>query len=81
MSGNTASRHVNGILGLLCRRHFPGMVMHVGNLEPAFTFAHYESAPPRGSRHRGCARHSGVLGKSSSHYMAQYNAFIGLYLK
>ena len=21
------------------------MVMHVGNLEPAFTFAHYESAP------------------------------------
>ena len=45
MSGNTASRHVNGILGLLCRTHFPGMVMHAGNLEPAFMFAHYESAP------------------------------------
>ena len=45
MSGNTASHHVNGILGLLCRTHFPSMVMHAGNLEPAFTFAHYESAP------------------------------------
>jgi len=45
VSGNTASRHVNGILGLLCRTHFPGMVMHAGNLEPAFMFAHYEFAP------------------------------------
>ena len=30
-------RKLNGILGLLCRQHFPGLVMHAGVLEPAYT--------------------------------------------
>ena len=35
----------NGILGLLCRLHFPGLVMHAGVLEPAYTWDHYMATP------------------------------------
>ena len=38
------TRLVNGILGLLCREHFPGMVLHANVYEPALTFEHYYSA-------------------------------------
>jgi hypothetical protein len=36
--------HPNGILGLLCREHFPGLVNFAGGVEPAYTFEHYISA-------------------------------------
>lgn len=45
MGGGNHSRLVNGILGLLCKEHFPGMVQHAGKYEPAFHFEHYYSAP------------------------------------
>jgi hypothetical protein len=35
----------NGILGLLCREHFPGLVEYAGVIGPAFTFDHYAVAP------------------------------------
>jgi hypothetical protein len=35
----------NGILGLLCREHFPGLVEYVGVTGPAYTFDHYVVAP------------------------------------
>ena len=35
---------VNGILGLLCKEHFPGIVLHAGKEEPAWYFEHYYSA-------------------------------------
>ena len=35
----------NGILGLLCRLHFPGLMMHAGVLEPAYTWDHYMASP------------------------------------
>lgn len=38
------SRHVNGVLGALVRHYFPGIVTHAGKDEPAYTWAHYESA-------------------------------------
>ena len=38
-------RKPNGILGLLCRLHFPGLVMHAGVLEPAYTWDHYMACP------------------------------------
>ena len=38
-------RKPNGILGLLCRLHFPGLVMHAGVLEPAYTWDHYMASP------------------------------------
>jgi hypothetical protein len=34
----------NGILGLLCREHFPGLVEYAGVTSPAFTFDHYAVA-------------------------------------
>ena len=34
-------RHVNGILDLLCRLHFPGLVAYGGGHEPAYTWDHY----------------------------------------
>jgi hypothetical protein len=35
----------NGILSLLCREHFPGLVEYVGVTGPAYTFDHYAVAP------------------------------------
>jgi hypothetical protein len=38
-------RNPNGILGLLCREHFPGLVEYAGVTSPANTFDHYAVAP------------------------------------
>ena len=32
---------VNGILGLLCKQHFPGIVTYASKTEPAYSFDHY----------------------------------------
>jgi hypothetical protein len=45
VSGGGIARHVNGILGLLCRTHYPGLVDYAGKREPAYTFDHYANAP------------------------------------
>ena len=34
----------NGIVGLLCREHFPGMVHYNEKYEPATTYEHYLAA-------------------------------------
>lgn len=44
MGAGDHTRLVNGILGLLCREHFPGMVLHANVYEPAWYFEHYYSA-------------------------------------
>jgi hypothetical protein len=38
-------RTVNGIIGILCRQHFLGMVEYGGVWEPAYMFEHYAAAP------------------------------------
>ena len=38
-------RNPNGIIGLLCREHFPGLVEYAGVTGPAYTFDHYVVAP------------------------------------
>ena len=38
-------RKPNGVLGLLCREHYPGIVQYAGRHEPAYTFDHYSVAP------------------------------------
>jgi hypothetical protein len=38
-------RNPNGILGLLCREHFLGLVEYVGVMGLAYTFDHYVVAP------------------------------------
>ena len=45
MQPDEHKRKPNGILGLLCRLHFPGLVMHAGVLEPAYTWDHYMAIP------------------------------------
>jgi hypothetical protein len=37
-------RNPNGILGLLCREHFPRLFEYVGVTGPAYTFDHYSVA-------------------------------------
>ena len=39
-----SARLVNGILGLLCRQHFPGVVTYASKTEPAYSFDHYAVA-------------------------------------
>lgn len=43
-------RKVNGILGLLCREYFPGLVTLRGTEEPAWTWEHYVTAPDQFDR-------------------------------
>jgi hypothetical protein len=54
------ARNVNGILGLLCKKHFPGLVEKGDNQwEPAWTFDHYalveDVTDPNGIRCRNKA--------------------------
>jgi hypothetical protein len=49
---------VNGILGCLCRLHYPGLVdMGDGQLEPATTFSHYALAADAEDRNRNKYSH------------------------
>ena len=50
MDASAHRRLINGILGLLCREHFPGLVDYRGKWEPAYSYRHYEQAPDRGDR-------------------------------
>ena len=43
VSGGCA-RLDNGILSLLCRQHFPGIVTYASKTEPAYLFDHYTVA-------------------------------------
>ena len=45
VSGADHARHVNGILGLLIKEKFPGLVQFGGTVEPAYTWAHYAIVP------------------------------------
>jgi len=44
-SGAAHTHQVSGILGLLCREHFPGLVEYAGVTGPAYSFDHYVAAP------------------------------------
>jgi hypothetical protein len=38
-------RNPNSTLGLLCKKHFPGLVEYAGVTGPSYTFDHYVVAP------------------------------------
>jgi hypothetical protein len=44
-AGAAHRRSVNGILGLLCRDYFPGLVEYAGVVGPAYMFEQYAAAP------------------------------------
>ena len=41
LSGGAHNQKPNGILGALCREHFPGLVEHAWVREPTYTWDHY----------------------------------------
>ena len=43
--GAKPPRSMSGILGLLCRKHYPGLVEIDGKEEPAWSWKHYEAKP------------------------------------
>ena len=45
VAGGDHSRHVNGIIGLLIKEKFPGLVTRGEVTEPAYTWGHYYAAP------------------------------------
>lgn len=47
-----STRMVNGIIGLLLKEHFPGLVKYKGKEEPPWTREHYEAAPDAQDRSR-----------------------------
>ena len=51
-SGGAHTRQVNGILSLLCKEHFPGLVEYAGVTGPAYSFDHYAAAPNAVDRDR-----------------------------
>jgi hypothetical protein len=45
------SHKPNGIVGLLCRQHYPGIVTYHGRTELAYTFGHYYQGDDRDFTH------------------------------
>ena len=45
VGGGDHTRHVNGILSLLIKEKFPGLVQFGGTIELAYTWAHYAVIP------------------------------------
>lgn len=41
------TRQVNSIIGVLLKKHFPGLITLHGKEEPGFTWAHYQAAPDK----------------------------------
>ena len=72
---------VNGILGLLCRQHFPDIVTYASKTEPAYSFDHYAVALDVEYPNKAARVKAEFWVKSPSHNIAQYVAFIGLFLK
>ncbi|XP_066316440.1 uncharacterized protein [Miscanthus floridulus] len=58
-SGGGHTRQVNGILGLLCKEHFPGLDEYAGVMGLAYLFDHYAAAPNAADRAHRLASHGG----------------------
>jgi hypothetical protein len=63
----------NGILGIVCREHFPRLVEYTGVTSPTYSFNHYVISPDGLGRQtiqqQGRASEARWTGKSSSHYI------------
>ena len=70
------TRSVNGILGLLCREHYPGLVEYAGVRGPAYTFNHYAAAPDAPDRDGRVFNNKAERLKQELWVSAQYIAFI-----
>jgi hypothetical protein len=64
----------DGILDLLCRERFPGLVEYARVMGPTYFFEHYAVAPDAvdrdgGIQQQGGASEARAVGKTSSHYI------------
>jgi len=76
LSGGAHTFKVNGILGLLCRKHFPRLVEYAGVTEPAYTFDHYAAVPDAEDRAGRVFSNKVVRVKQELWVSAQYIVFI-----
>lgn len=70
------TRSVNGIIGLLRREHYPGLVEYAGVWGPAYTFDHYAVAPDAEDRDGRVFNNKVERVKQELWVSAQYIAFI-----
>jgi len=70
------TRQVNGILGLLCREHYPGLVEYAGVTGPAYSFDHYAAAPDAVDRDGRVFNNKAERVKQELWVSAQYITFI-----
>ena len=75
-SGGAHTHQANGILGLLCREHFPGLVEYAGVMGPAYTFDHYATASDAEDRDGRVFNNKAERVKQELWVSAQYIAFI-----
>jgi len=66
--GVAHNRMANGILGLLCKRHYPGAMDIAGVRQLASSWEHYIAVPDSPDER--------TMGKSSWHYIYEYIIFI-----
>jgi hypothetical protein len=87
--GGTGARHINGILSLLIKEYYPGLVTIDGIRKPPMKWEHFHlhTVPvpePEGGDHAGAPAREplaedqeGVLGVCFQQRISQYYTFIG----
>jgi hypothetical protein len=75
-AGAAHRRSVNGILGLLCKEHFPSLVEYAGVVGPAYTFDQYAAAPNTEDRDGRVFNNKAERVKQELRVSAKYIAFI-----
>jgi hypothetical protein len=75
-AGAAHRRSVNGIIGFLCKEHFPGLVEYAGVKGLAYTFDQYAVAPDTEDRDSRVFNNKAERVKQELWVSAKYIAFI-----
>jgi hypothetical protein len=75
-AGAAHRRSVNGILGLLCKDHFPNLVEYDGVVGPAYTFDQYAAGPDTEDQDGRVFNNKAERVKQELWVSAKYIAFI-----
>jgi hypothetical protein len=75
-AGAAQRRSVNGILGLLCKEHFAGLVEYAGVVGPAYTFNPYAATSDTEDRDGRVFNNKVERVKQELWVSAKYIAFI-----
>ena len=80
-SGGGHTHQVNGILGLLCKEHFPGLVEYAGVTRPAYSFDHYAAAPDAADQARRVFNNKAERVKQELWVCLSRTTFLNTFLK